>query len=110
MSGGSGLAAALHGMLAGTGWLDAVIGFTLLEGAALLAWHRATGRGLSAAALLPNLLAGLSLMTAMRVLLAGAPVAWAVAALAGAGLAHCADLRHRLRGRPAQLSGRPGIG
>lgn len=99
-AGDAGLAALLRAALSGTGWLDAVIALTLLEGATLLAWHRATGRGLRPAALLPNLLAGLCLMAATRTLLAGAPVAWALAALAGAGLAHAADLRHRLGALP----------
>lgn len=90
--------------LDGVGWLDGVIALVLLEMAALLAWHQRTGRGLAPRALLPNLLAGLCLMLALRGALVGAHAAWLLAAMAAAGLAHVADLRQRwadLPGRPA---------
>ena len=82
--------------VAGGAFVDAVIAFTLAEAIALAVWHRATGRGLAAADWAPNLAAGLCLMLALRAALAGAAWPWIVAALAGSGLAHAADLRRRL--------------
>ena len=91
----------LLALLAGTGWLDAIIVLVLLEAAALCAWHARTGRGLHPRALLPNLAAGLCLMLAVRAALTHAHPLWAAAALAGAGLAHLADLHQRgVLGRP----------
>jgi len=52
--------------------IDIVIGFTVLEMLGLWAWHRFTGRGLAPAAWVPNLLAGLGLMLALRALAAAA--------------------------------------
>ena len=87
------------------GWLlhgvDAVLVVTLLEAAALLAYHRRTGKGLAPRDFVANLLAGLCLMLALRAALAAAPVAWAAAALVAAGAAHAADLRIRAAGRRA---------
>jgi hypothetical protein len=75
--------------------LDAVISLLLLEIAGLLLWHRRTGAGPPPGALLPNLLAGLCLMLALRAALAGAHPGWLALALAGAGAAHLLDLRAR---------------
>ena len=79
--------------------LDLAIAAVALEIAALWWWHRRTGRGLAPRRVLPNLLAGLCLMLALRAVLGGAPVWWMAAALAGSGLAHVADLRGRWPGR-----------
>ena len=78
--------------------IDAVIGFTLLEMLALWGFHRITGRGLAPAAWVPNLLAGLSLMLALRALAADAGWPWIVAGLMGSALAHAVDLRRRWPG------------
>jgi hypothetical protein len=78
------------------GWLlDLILVGVVLEIAALLLWHRFTGGGLPARILLPNLLAGLCLMAAVRAATAGAHPAWIGAALTGAAVAHVADLRQR---------------
>jgi len=45
--------------------------------------------------LLPNLLAGLGLLAALRLSLADAGLAWVALALAAAGVAHLLDLRAR---------------
>jgi len=80
--------------------VDLVIAVTLCEGVALCAWHLRTGRGPAPAVLIPNLLAGLFLVIALRAVLAADPPAaarglacapWLVAA----GLAHAADLWRR---------------
>lgn len=75
--------------------LDVVMAVLLIETAALLAWHRATGRGLGARVLLPSLAAGLFLMLALRIALSGGSAAWLSLALAAAGLSHAVDLRQR---------------
>ena len=99
-----GAARSAQGGPVSVGWaglLDGVIMLALLEMAALLAWHRRTGRGLAPRALLPNLLAGLCLMLALRGALVGAHAAWLPGLLAAAGLAHVADLRQRWAGLPS---------
>jgi hypothetical protein len=95
--------------VAGGAFVDAVIAVTLAEAIALAAWRRATGRGLAAADWAPNLAAGLCLMLALRTSLADAAWPWIVAALAGAGLAHAADLLRRLE-RAVQMARRPAFG
>lgn len=89
----------LPAWLQGTRWIDAVIALTLLEGVALVAWHRASGgrRGLGLRDALGFLGAGLALMLALRVAVAGGPAWTAAAWVAVAGLAHCADLGRRTR-------------
>lgn len=77
--------------------VEGVIAVTLLE-ALWLAWRsagtpRATGPRVWAA----NLLAGLALLLAVRLVLAQAAWFWVAACLAAAGLAHLADLRARWR-------------
>ena len=64
-----------------------------LEGAALTAWHRRTGRGVAPGALWLNLLSGMCLLLAMRAGLAGAWWGWVSLALLGALAFHAADLR-----------------
>jgi hypothetical protein len=78
-----------------TGWIDLILALIALEGVGLLVLRRVTGRGPSAGALLPNLLAGAALLVAMRLALTGeAPALVGLALLAGL-LAHLADLRGR---------------
>jgi hypothetical protein len=93
----------LHSLLAplaqglASGWLvDAVIALLLLEGLALLLWHR-LGRGPSPRAWWPMLAAGLGLLLTLRTALAGAPTVWPLACLAAAGAAHARDLWLRCR-------------
>ena len=85
--------------------IDLVIAFTVIEGAALLLYHRATGRGVVPREFLLNMLSGLCLMLALRALLRDAGAAWVAACLLGAGLAHGADLWRRWR--RGVRSGRP---
>ncbi len=75
--------------------IDVVIAFTALEMLGLWAWHRFTGRGLALRLWLPNLLAGLALMLALRALASDAGWHWVIAALLGSALAHALDLRQR---------------
>ena len=53
--------------------------------------------GLGRMAILPNLLAGFMLLTAMRLVLAGAGLPWVGLSLLAAGLAHIVDLYNRWR-------------
>jgi hypothetical protein len=81
--------------------VDLIIAFTVLEIAGLWLFHRLTGRGLSARRWLPNLLAGLCLMLALRAAMAQTHWSLMVLALAASGLFHLADLRDRWpRARP----------
>ncbi len=80
-----------------SGFVDAVILLTVIEGAALTLFHVRTGRGIAAASLWPNLLAGLCLMLTVRAVLGGAWWGWVALALLGALAAHVTDLRSRWR-------------
>lgn len=77
--------------------VDLMLLFVLLEIAALLMWHRRTGRGIAPRALLLNVGAGVSLMLALRTVLTGAPWTWTAACLIGALFFHVADLGQRWR-------------
>ena len=83
--------------MAGPGWVDIVIAFTLLEAVLLALFHRATGRGLAPLQFVPNLAAGLFLMLALRGVLAGAAAPWIGLALLAAGACHGLDLWQRWR-------------
>jgi hypothetical protein len=72
--------------------VDAVIALTLLEGAALAAYHHTTGRGLTARDYALNLVSGLCLMLALRNALVQSGWVWVALCLSAAGLAHGADL------------------
>jgi hypothetical protein len=62
-------------------------------------WQR-RGRGVAPSRLLPNLLAGVALLLALRAALTGAPWPWIAGALAAAGVAHLVDLAGRWSRRP----------
>jgi hypothetical protein len=81
--------------LASGAFVDVVIALTLAEAAALLAWRRATGRGVAASDFFVNLLSGLCLMLALRAALAGSAPAWIAAWVALSGLLHGLDLWRR---------------
>ena len=83
--------------------VDAILLLVLAEAAALIALHRATGRGPPPAALLPNLAAGACLLLALRLALHGAPWPLLALCLLGSLAAHLADLRGRW-GREARGS------
>lgn len=77
--------------------LDLLVAGMVLEGAALVAHHRVTGRGIRPARLLPNLLAGICLVFAMRLGLAGAWWGWVSLALLGALVGHVTDVARAWR-------------
>ena len=75
--------------------VDVVLGFMALEGLALIAWRRATGRGLAPGAVASLLLPGMFLLLALRGALTGAQWPWMAGFLLASLLAHIADLRRR---------------
>ena len=77
--------------------VDLILVLVAVEGLALAAYHRRTGRGIAALDLLGNLLAGVFLLLALRGALVGAGWEWIGCALAAALLAHLGDLRRRWR-------------
>ena len=76
---------------------DLILLITALECAALLAYTAWTGRGIPAADLLPNLLAGACLILALRLAASGAE--WTVVGpcMLASLAAHLADLKRRWR-------------
>jgi len=81
-------------------FIDAVIGFTVLECIGLLAWRLATRRGLAVPDFMANLVSGLCLMLALRCLASGLDLRWAALWLLLAGLAHGVDLWRRWHAAP----------
>ena len=77
--------------------VDGILLLVALQTAALMLYWRQTARGVAPADLVPNILAGACLLLALRLALGGAGWMWCCASLAGAGLAHLADLRRRWR-------------
>jgi len=77
--------------------IDLVIAFTLVECAALVLYHRATGRGVAPHDFLVNMASGLCLMLALRCLARDAGAAWVALFLFAAGLAHGTDIWMRSR-------------
>ena len=75
--------------------IDLVIGITVVEGLALVAYHHRTGKGVAGSQFGINLLAGLSLMLALRLNVGGAGWAWVAASLTLAGAFHGLDLWRR---------------
>ena len=64
--------------------VDGVIAITVLEALALLVYRALTGKGVAASQFLVNLLSGLGLMGALRLVLAGAWWGWVAACLPAA--------------------------
>jgi hypothetical protein len=77
--------------------VDFIIAASLVEALALIAYHRMTGRGLATAELLATLGAGLGLLLALRLALAGSWWGWIALALLAALAAHLVDLARRWR-------------
>jgi hypothetical protein len=77
---------------------DVILACLVIEAVALLAWHRATGRGLAPRAVAALLLPGAFLVLALRLALTGAAWPLMPVVLVGALAAHLWDLRGRLRG------------
>ena len=74
---------------------DFIIAFTVCEALILIAYFRASGRGIAAANLLPNLGAGACLMLALRGALMSASWPTIAAPLAAAFVFHVTDLYRR---------------
>ena len=87
----------LQQLFLGGALVDAIIGITLMEAAGLLIYHHQTKRGLKPRDYLLNMISGLCLMLALRCVLLGSAWHFVAACLAGAGLAHVADICLRLR-------------
>jgi uncharacterized membrane protein SirB2 len=77
--------------------VDLVLAFTLIEAAALIVWHRRTGRGLPPASVVVLLLPGICLMLALRAALTDASWPWLALLLLASLAAHLADLVRRWR-------------
>ncbi len=71
---------------------DLILAGMALEAIGLALFHRATGRGVRPARLLPNLLSGMCLLLAMRVGIGGAWWGWVSLSLLGALAFHLMDL------------------
>jgi hypothetical protein len=77
--------------------VDLILALVVVEAIILLTYRSATGRGIPAAGLLINLLAGAFLLMALHGALLNAPWIWTAAWLAAALIAHVADLAQRWR-------------
>jgi len=86
--------------------VDLVIALTIVEGAALYAWHATTGRGPAIGLWLPNLVSGLCLLGALRTVLHHPDAGWLDCApwLTAAGIAHALDLWRRWPSRDRQTT------
>jgi hypothetical protein len=77
--------------------IDLILAMVVMEGAGLVAYRWKTGRGIASLDVVANLLAGASLMLALRCALAGAGWRWIALWMSAALLAHIADLWRRWR-------------
>ncbi len=77
--------------------VDFILALVILEAAVLLIYRFTTGRGIPAAGLLTNLLAGSFLLLALRSALTESYWTWTASWLAAALAAHVADLSQRWR-------------
>jgi hypothetical protein len=84
-------------MLSASQLIDLVLLLVAVEFAALALWHAWRRQGIAVRDLLPNLLAGASLLLAARSAFAGAPWPWTLGWLALALVAHVTDLARRWR-------------
>ncbi|MBX9926996.1 MAG: hypothetical protein K2Y05_11610 [Hyphomicrobiaceae bacterium] len=89
--------AALDALLAGGRALDVIIALMVLEGLALIAYARWTGRGPAPGALVANLASGAALMLALRAAISGWGAAAVAACLMASFAAHVTDLARRWR-------------
>ncbi|MFN0218708.1 MAG: hypothetical protein ACKVP4_07855 [Hyphomicrobium sp.] len=85
----------MHDLFASGRIADIVIALMAVEAVALIAYHRATGRGVNTSQVLSNLAAGVCLFLALRLALTGAPWTWIGVALVASLAAHLADLKSR---------------
>ena len=75
--------------------VDVILVVVAIEFIVLALHHRRTGRGIAPAAILPNLLAGIFLLLALRAASGSGHAAWVALFLLLALLAHLADLQRR---------------
>ena len=75
--------------------IDLIVALVCCEAAALLLYRRRVGAGPMAPDLLPNLLAGICLLLAVRGALVGAEWGWVALPLAASLVFHLIDLRRR---------------
>jgi len=87
--------AALGSLFADGRAVDAILVLVGIEAIALTLIHRASGRGIAPADLLPNLVAGTGLLLALRAALVDAPWPWVAASLSLGLVGHLADLARR---------------
>lgn len=78
-------------------FFDWVLAAIVVEGFLLTGWLIYKAKSKRPFTLLPNLLAGASLMLAVKIAVTNAPWYWLAAALTAALLAHIVDLISRLR-------------
>jgi hypothetical protein len=83
--------------LSGVHAVDFVLAIVAIEVVTLTLYWHAKRRGIAPAQLLPNLLAGVLLLLALRLSLSDYSWPWYTACLALAGIANVADLRQRWR-------------
>ncbi|XUM24566.1 hypothetical protein ACRAVF_16235 [Bradyrhizobium oligotrophicum S58] len=77
--------------------VDLILAVVAVEFVAVACIWQRHRRGISPLGLLPNLLAGVFLLLALRCALTGAPWFWLAGCLAASGVANAADLRQRWR-------------
>ncbi len=87
-------------MLSGSILADIVLAFMIVEGVALWAWHRRSGRGLPAREIIVMLGGGVCLTLALRAALTSQEWIWIALPLLGALIVHIVDLSDRLKRRP----------
>ena len=75
--------------------VDLILILVVLEAVFLGVFRRVTGRGPRLGRVLPTLAAGAALLTALRLAMGQAALAWILAALACALVAHIVDLVER---------------
>ena len=75
--------------------VDVAIAITLLEGLALAAYHRATGRGVAPRNFAINMVSGLCLMMALRTALTGSSWMMVALFLSASGAVHAVDIWRR---------------
>ena len=92
----------IESWVTGGALIDGIIALTLLEVAALLAYHRTTKRGPAPRDYLLNVISGLCLMLALRCALAGSAWYFLSALLVAAGCTHVADIVMRFQQRASK--------
>jgi hypothetical protein len=77
--------------------VDLILAIVAGEALAIVLYWQLSRRGIAPRLLLPNVLAGVFLLLALRLALSGLSWPWYAACLAASGIANVADLRQRWR-------------